>query len=379
MRLTVPVKGPIKSGRRVLTASAAAVALAISIAGGAPAAQAGIRGCAWQPLTLQNGWQSEQTVYQTGDPSYCAASDGMVYLSGSLALPAGNSFIPFATLPSYAAPAHTEFMSVYTYNGTPGTLEVDTNGSLRAYFGNATQFTSLAGVSFPAAGTATLGVMPLLNGWQSAQSTWGTGDPSYFISGGAVHLDGSVLNPTPHVPWTNDGEFMQLPAGAKPASWPVVCFNRPVYTDGGGTGLMSNDSFNPAVFAAPSTYFTSLAGVSYPLPSTTWQPLTSTAASCLGLEYSIISGVVYLTGWMQFNQGFTGQIAVLPTGARPAHVLYLIVGGDGTGGTQWVTMQINPNGVVSVSNGGAVDLYNPNNNSPGFNVYPAGTSYHINS
>jgi hypothetical protein len=362
--------------RRVLLASAAAVTLATSIAGGAPAARAGVPGCAWQPLTLQNGWQSEQTAYQTGDPSYCAGNDGMVYLSGSLARPAGDSFGILGVLPSYAAPAHYEFMSVYTYNGTPGVLEIEPDGSLRAYDGNASQFTSLAGISFPAAGTAMTGVMPLLNGWQSANSAWSTGDPSYFTSGGAVHLDGSVLNPTPHVPFTNDAGFMQLPAGANPASWPSLCFNRPVYTYGGGTGLMLNDT---AVFYAPSTYFTSLAGVSYPLPSTTWQPLTSTAASCFGLEYSIISGVVYLTGWMQFNQGFTGQIAVLPAGARPAHVLYLIVGGDGTGGTQWVTMQINPNGVVSVYNGGAVDLYNPGNSTPGFNVYPAGTSYHVNS
>jgi hypothetical protein len=115
-------------------------------------------------------------------------------------------------------------------------------------------------------------------------------------------------------------------------------------------------------FAAPSTQFTSLAGVSYPLPSTTWQPLTSTAAPCTGVAYAIISGVVYLSGWLQLNPGFTGQIGVLPAGARPAHVLYLIVGGDGTGGTQWVTMRIDPAGAVSIFNGGG--------NSSGFNVFP---------
>jgi hypothetical protein len=42
-------------------------------------------------------------------------------------------------------------------------------------------------------------------------------------------------------------------------------------------------------------------------------------------------------------------------------------------------MQINPNGVVSVAHGGVVDLYNPGNISQGFNVYPAGTSFHVNS
>jgi hypothetical protein len=363
--------GAIKAARRALLASAMAVALAISIAGGAPAAHAGTRGCSWQPLTLEGGWQSEQGTYKSGDPSYCADSDGTVYLSGSLYRPAGDSFSPFAALPSYAAPAHAELMSVYTSNGTPGVLEIDANGWLRAYDGNASEFTSLAGVSFPSASVSEVGVMPLLNGWQSGNS-WGTGDPSYYISNGAVHLDGSVLNPTPHVPWTKDGEFMQLPAGAQPANWPVIfgCFEKPVYTAGGGTGLMWNDTSN-GTFYAPSTDFTSLAGVSYPLPSTTWQPVTSTAAPCMGLAYAIISGVVYLTGWLQLSPGFFGQIGVLPAGARPAHVLYLIVGGNGTGGTQWVTMRIDPSGAVGIYNGGG--------DSSGFYVNPTGTAYHTNS
>ena len=41
------------------------------------------------------------------------------------------------------------YLSIYTYDGTLGLLEVDQNGDLSAYDGDAQQFTSLAGISFP--------------------------------------------------------------------------------------------------------------------------------------------------------------------------------------------------------------------------------------
>src|SRR5262249_19664828 len=132
---------PIAAARRVLVASAAALTLAIGIGANAPIANAGIPGCTWQPLTLLNGWQSEQSAFGTGDPSYCLTSDGMVYLAGSLAAPNGTYYDEFAVLPSYAAPAHFDFLNVYTMNGAVGDLRVDPDGSLHAYGGQAQQFT----------------------------------------------------------------------------------------------------------------------------------------------------------------------------------------------------------------------------------------------
>jgi hypothetical protein len=373
-----PFKGPFQAGRRVLEA-VAALALAIGLASVGPAAHAS--GCSWQPLTLENGWQSDQSVYQTGDPAFCAESDGMVYLSGSLTRPAGASFAAFAVLPSYAAPAHCEYMSVYTYGGTNGVLRVWPDGSLFAYFGKASQFTSLAGVSFPAAGTATTGVMPLMNGWQSAQGTYDSGDPSYYVSNGAVHLDGSLLNPTPHVPFSNDEEFFAFPGGVAPPVGLAGCFERPVYTYGGGTALLWGDDFTGAL-GAPSTQFTSLAGVSYPSSGATYQSLTGSPVydePCIGASYTIISGVVYLSGSLQFSAGFVGQIGTLPAGARPTHVLYLIVGGDGAGGTTWVTLRVDPGGGVSVYNGGATTVYTGTSSFSGFNVYLQGIAFHTGS
>jgi hypothetical protein len=100
---------------------------------------------------------------------------------------------------------------------------------------------------------------------------------------------------------------------------------------------------------------------------------------CIGASYSIIGDVVYLTGSLQFSAGFAGQIGTLPPGARPTHVLYLIVGGDGAGGTTWVTLRVDPGGRVSVYNGGATTVYTGTSSFSGFNVYLQGTAFHTGS
>lgn len=338
---------------RLLAASAAALALAVGIGAYAPAASAGVPGCAWQPLTLLNGWQSAQNAYGTGDPSFCATSDGMVYLSGSLVAPNGASSEEFAVLPSYAAPAHYDYLSVYTMNGTVGVLRIDPNGALRAYDGKATQFTSLAGVSFPAASVSEQGLMPLMNGWQSAQNPYLTGDPAYFVSGGIVHLSGSVLNPNGSPAFGSTGwTFAVLPSQAKPTD----CFNMNVYIYGGGTSYFWIDQNGGGITGA-SAAFTSLAGVSYPAAPVTWQPLTllnggNADGNCDPPSYYISGGVVYLTGFLEFASGFNGEFAVLPAGARPAHTLYLDVNGDGQGGANYLTLRIDPSGAMYFLNGG---------------------------
>src|SRR5215472_10041093 len=121
---------------------------------------------AMSTLSLENGWQSSDAQYGTGDPSY-SVSNGMVYLSGSLNQPVSGNQV-FGVLPPAARPAHTMYLSVYTFDGAVGLLEIDTNGNMLAYDGGAPQYTSLAGVSFPVA-PATAKPLTLINGWQSAQ------------------------------------------------------------------------------------------------------------------------------------------------------------------------------------------------------------------
>jgi len=99
-------------------------------------------------------------------------------------------------------------MDVYTYQGNVGMVMVRNDGPIGATGGwAADKYASLAGVTYPAPGTAETALTPL-NGWQAGGSQEGTG-PSYFISNGVVYLDGAVLN-------TGSGKVAVLPPAARP-------------------------------------------------------------------------------------------------------------------------------------------------------------------
>jgi len=220
---------------------------------------------AMSTLSLENGWQSSDAQYGTGDPSY-SVSNGMVYLSGSLNQPAGDNQV-FGVLPPAAWPAHTEYLSVYTFDGAVGLLEIDTNGNMLAYDGGARQYTSLAGVSFPVA-PATAKPLTLINGWQSAQPPYGTGDPSYSVKNGVVHLSGSLDQP-PAPGDTQD--FAVLPPGARPkyCLYLKTAVSPPDSIAAQGTIVVCSDGrlYSNSFPLSESESFTSLAGISYPLGS----------------------------------------------------------------------------------------------------------------
>ncbi len=138
----------------------ATLALVLSL-GGAAYASSQLGGGAslpntvsFQKLTLVNGWVSENSTFGSGAPS-AGVSNGVVYLSGSLAQPAPG-VDGFATLPSADRPVHNLYITVYTNDGITGTLFIGTDGTMEAFSGtscgsgNTAQcFTSLATVSFP--------------------------------------------------------------------------------------------------------------------------------------------------------------------------------------------------------------------------------------
>jgi hypothetical protein len=208
-------------------------------------------------LTLLNGWHSEQSAFKSGNPSY-TVKGGVVYLSGSLAT-SGTSD-QFAVLPRAARPAHVEYITVYTFAGTHGTLELDPNGKAFAYAGSTTSFTSLAGVSYPVA-SAVRHKLTLRNGWHSEQSVWNSGDPAYSVSGGVVYLSGSLATPG-----TNEA-FAVLPTAARPAHDLYI----KVYTLDSSVGTVLIEP-NGVMFAygpgaVNARKFTSLASISFPLKS----------------------------------------------------------------------------------------------------------------
>jgi hypothetical protein len=101
-------------------------------------------------LKLSNGWRSSQSAFDTGNPAY-GTRDGIVYLAGSVhQAKIGNT--EFAVLPKGDRPAHELYITVYTFQGTTGTLRIEPNGQLLAISStntNSQDYTSLAAVSFP--------------------------------------------------------------------------------------------------------------------------------------------------------------------------------------------------------------------------------------
>jgi hypothetical protein len=106
---------------------------------------------AWHKLRLLHGWAPSQGTFGTGVPRY-AVRDGIAYLSGSLHGGSGGSSA-FAVLPRSARPNHFLFITVYTFQGAAGALEIDPTGAMFLFNGPAAGdtagFSSLAAISYP--------------------------------------------------------------------------------------------------------------------------------------------------------------------------------------------------------------------------------------
>ncbi len=183
-------------------------------------------------------------------------------------------------------PAAWTLYLAYTYDGTIGQLIIGPDGAMYADGSDADQYTSLAGVSFPVAGTA-LTPLPLYPGWHSGQAQFGAGNPGYVITDGIVHWTGSLT--TTNTPNTGyPGNYFAMVPGAAHAD---RCLNATVYTYGDHVGNMAIWPPSTAlqrsrhgVFVADTpegttgyyASFTSLTvGISYPADGTAshWQPL----------------------------------------------------------------------------------------------------------
>jgi hypothetical protein len=206
-------------------------------------------------LTLKNGWKSSQTRRNTGNPSY-DVSRGIVYLSGSLH---GGTSLVFATLPKAARPANDLYITVYTWHGTTGTLFVSPRGVLKAYAGGTRSFTSLAGVSFPAA-SVTTNLLAMLSGWTAG--CCGGGPASYVVRRGVVYLSGSLFQ-SPPGPFF----FAALPENARPAH--TLFFKVYTLNSSVGTVVVTVSGLLTA-YSTPASNaqgYTSLAAISYPVNS----------------------------------------------------------------------------------------------------------------
>ena len=212
-------------------------------------------------LSLLNGWQ-RNTDPGDAAPSY-TVQGGMVYLAGGMHRTTDGR-ARFAILPKAARPAHLEYITVTTYAGgetalTPGTLKINPGGVAQLY-GN-TVAVWLGGVAFPQASSASHNLR-LVNGWESGQSSYGTGNPAYWVSGGVVHLSGSLI-----MPGAGQETFATLPPTARPKHSLYI----KVYTYQGSVGTLyiqpngTMQAYDPT--ATNAQKFTSLAGISFPVGS----------------------------------------------------------------------------------------------------------------
>jgi hypothetical protein len=337
-----------RSARVILPAAALLTAMGGTAAVASPVQAARSVSFSWHPLKLLHGWKSASTRLQvTGKPAW-ALRDGVVYLRGAIKQPkaAGNS--TFASLPKDARPASVMYIQVFSKSDVPGILNINSNGALEAYDGNAYAFTSLSGVSYPSAPVKSHAEL-LLNGWQSSQPVYSTGDPSDVVRKGVVYLSGSMHAGTSPLAFV-------LPKAARPAHTLYIS----VYTfDGSKPGLIEIVRQGEVeVTGMGAVGFTSLANISFPVAATKWHKfkLGSGWKAIPHFDggppvYAVVNGVVYFSGAMRQSHPGSGLWTNLPAAARAAGVVNIEVAtNSGSVGALKMTSRLGYAHSVPVSN-----------------------------
>jgi hypothetical protein len=303
-----------------------------------PAVPAGL---SWHRLKLIHGWRSAHADDDTGNPAW-AVRDGIVYLSGSLGQPHGSN-AEFAVLPRPARPGHWLWLATSAADVVGG-IGIEAKGPMLEGASNEQEFLSLAGISYPAAGTPAR-KLHLKTGWKLQEPAADVGAPSYSTVGGVVYLSGGLHNRT-----AGGAFFAVLPKGARPAHVEYI-----VVPSGGWVPVTLRVERDGRMYLdnGPVKKFVSLAGVSFPVVKSGWHDLTllngwqspQLTYRTGTPSYRVSGGVVYLAGAVDQSAG-TDVIAVLPASARPKHTLfistYTFAGAIGT-------LLIAPDGSVSVS------------------------------
>ena len=282
-----------------------------------PAAAANVT---WHNLTLMNGWQAASG---RGLPAY-AISNGVVYMTGGLTQPS-NGPEEFAVLPKAARPSHAMYRSVDGFAGAEVTLFILPDGSMQVYSNptsTAQQFSSLAGVSYPVAGTS-WHKLSLINGWVSASAaSSNTGNPAYTVKNGIVYLSGSVKQTS-----GSNRTFAVLPKAAR-AGVKIYLTDYMFQQTFGSLVITSTGAISAGSSPQSAAQgFTSLAAISYPAKGITWHDLslkngwTGTSLGTGNPAYAVKNGIVYLSGSLKQPSGNFIQFTRTPAGIRPPHVL----------------------------------------------------------
>ena len=132
----------------------AAVALVLSLAGGATAAtvngNAAATAVTWHPLTLINGWR--YGGFGSFRAAYYVDANHVVHLRGSARL--GTAGRPVFRLPPSVRPSHVISVLIYSSGGVAAAMNILPTGQVGVFDQTGTDsavrdFTSFDGVSFP--------------------------------------------------------------------------------------------------------------------------------------------------------------------------------------------------------------------------------------
>jgi hypothetical protein len=173
------------------------------------------------PVSLENGWQSAQSIWNTGNPAV-SISNNVVHLSGGVRRPAGNATgateAVFDLTSQSLWPADNCFWpEVYTYAGGINNISVINGANPEAFFYPAGTlfatnglYTSLAGISYPA-GSAPWQGLALTKGQAAFYDCAGA---AYVTEGDVVYLGGAVALPAGFA-----GTFTVLPPSVRPTHY----------------------------------------------------------------------------------------------------------------------------------------------------------------
>jgi hypothetical protein len=217
------------------------------------------RATARHRLSLLHGWTTMPGSWHAGYPSY-SLIDGIVHLSGAIRQPSGSNPM-FARLPAGLRPAHVLYITIDTGNNDPGVLQILPTGAMYAGDGQAQQYSTLDGVTFPVASVSNR-KLTLVGGWKSSQGIYSTGNPSYAVRVGVVYLSGSL-----HHQVSSGGLICTLPKALRPGHDLFFI----TYAVDGTTGFLeiapSGQVWADSNPGSNSASFTSLASISFPLGS----------------------------------------------------------------------------------------------------------------
>lgn len=325
-------------------------ALAINSAGSSAYATASVTTPLWEPLVLQDGWVTYDSVYSS--PAYTKTRAGIVVIKGMIkkggAAAAVSSQIA-AMLPEGYRPGGGRLLFGTTVNSNAsGRIDVDTAGNVIVNNGN-TGWTSLETVRFAADGRYTRTTATPLNGWTQYGGAWA---PAQYAtdSEGRVVLQG--LLSVGSGSFANGTRLLDFPAAYYPPQYMHVLTQSSGF---GYVGLDYRANTTTVVAKNVGTSYLSTTLMYYPTGATGWTNLTLESGwTWYGTIYSTpqykkgTDNIVSLKGLLRAGTTTAGtSLTTLPVGFRPKERLLL----TSVSTDAHTRVDIQPNGIVTAQGG----------------------------